>query len=90
MLAASQGAVLALSSRSWLSYSHGGRHLTTPMSYEALQWAGTFSTDLCPDGIVAISDTFLRILSVERKGEAFNQQVCPKIEKWEFEEMLRQ
>ncbi|KAG5179960.1 putative spliceosomal protein sap [Tribonema minus] len=72
-----QGALLALSSRSWLSYSHGGRHLTTPMSYETLQYAGTFCTEHCPEGIVAISDTFLRILSVERKGEAFNQQAIP-------------
>jgi len=72
-----QGVVLALSSRSWLSYLHGGRHLTTPLSYETLQFAGNFSTEHCPDGIVAISDTFLRILSVERKGEAFNQQAVP-------------
>jgi hypothetical protein len=67
--------VLALSSRSWLSYIHRGRHITTPLSYEPLEYAGNFCTEHCPYGIVAISDTFLRIIAVERRGEAFNQQV---------------
>ena len=52
-----------------------GRHVTSPLSYEALEYAGDFCTEHCPEGIVAISDTFLRILAVERRGDTFNQQV---------------
>ncbi|CAM9268447.1 unnamed protein product [Chrysoparadoxa australica] len=74
-----QGAegVLALSSRSWLSYSHQGRHINTPLSYDMLEGASPFATEQVPEGIVAISENTLRIIAVERLGQMFNQQAIP-------------
>lgn len=69
--------VLALSTRSWLTYFHQGRHITSPLSYDPLAHASEFSTEHCPEGIVAISDSSLRIVSVDRLGEAFNQRTIP-------------
>ena len=70
--------VLALSSRPWLSYQAGrGRHSITPLSYEALQYASNFTSEQCPEGIVAIAENTLRILTVDSLGELFNQTKVP-------------
>merc|ERR1712232_471741 len=68
-------AMLALSSRSWLAYSHQGRQHITPLSYEPLEFASNFTSEVCPDGIVAVTGDTLRILATERLGELFNQTV---------------
>ena len=52
-----------------------GRYQLTPLSYEALDHAGSFASDQCAEGICAIAKSSLRILTVERLGEVFNQQV---------------
>lgn len=52
--------VLAMSSRSWLSYSYQSRFHLTPLSYETLEYASSFSSEQCPEGIVAISANTLR------------------------------
>lgn len=70
-------AVLCLSSRSWLSYTHQGRYHMTPLSYELLEYSSAFSSEQCPEGVVAISGNTLRIVTVERLGELFNQTVIP-------------
>jgi splicing factor 3B subunit 3 len=41
----------------------------TPLSYEMLENASSFSSEKCPEGIVAIAGNTLRIISVERLGE---------------------
>jgi splicing factor 3B subunit 3 len=66
-------AVLALSSRSWLSYIYQGQHRVTPLSYETLDYASAFSSEACPEGIVAVSKNTLRILALEKLGLVFNQ-----------------
>lgn len=73
-----QGAesVLALSSRSWLSYMYQGRFHLTPLSYETLEYASGFASEQCPEGIVAISANTLRILALEKLGAVFNQEIC--------------
>lgn len=68
-------ALMALSSRPWLGYSDGGRFLLSPVSYEALDWACSFSSDQCPEGIIAVAKGTLRIMTVDRLGETFNQTV---------------
>jgi splicing factor 3B subunit 3 len=68
-------AVLALSSRSWLSYMYQGRFHLTPLSYEMLEYASGFASEQCPEGIVAISVNTLRILALEKLGAVFNQEV---------------
>jgi splicing factor 3B subunit 3 len=67
-------AVLALSSRSWLSYMYQGRFHLTPLSYETLEHASGFASEQCPEGIVAISVNTLRILALEKLGAVFNQE----------------
>lgn len=66
-------AVLAMSSRSWLSYYYQSRFYLTPLSYESLEYASGFSSEQCPEGIVAISTNTLRILALEKLGAVFNQ-----------------
>ena len=68
-------AVLALSSRSWLSYMYQGRFHLTPLSYEMLEYASGFASEQCPEGIVAISVNTLRILALEKLGAVFNQEI---------------
>lgn len=65
--------VLAMSSRSWLSYYYQNRFHLTPLSYESLEFASGFSSEQCPEGIVAISTNTLRILALEKLGAVFNQ-----------------
>ena len=52
--------VLAMSSRSWLSYWYQSRFHLTPLSYETLEYASGFASEQCPEGIVAISTNTLR------------------------------
>ncbi|KAK9701194.1 pre-mRNA-splicing factor rse1, partial [Basidiobolus ranarum] len=70
-------AVLALSSRPWLSYSFQSRNRLTPLSYEALEYGSGFCSEQCSEGIVAISANTLRILTVEKLGDVFNQLSIP-------------
>lgn len=70
-------AVLAMSSRSWLSYSYQNRFHLTPLSYETLEYASGFASEQCPEGIVAISTNTLRILALEKLGAVFNQVATP-------------
>lgn len=65
--------LMALSSRPWLGYSDQGRFLLSPLSYEGLDWASSFSSDQCPEGILAVAKGTLRIMTVDRLGETFNQ-----------------
>jgi len=51
-------------------------HLT-PLSYESLEYASGFSSEQCPEGVVAISTNTLRILALEKLGAVFNQMAFP-------------
>ena len=68
-------AMLALSSRPWLGYSEGGRFTLTPLSYDALDGGAGFCSEQCPEGFVAVAKDSLRVLTLERLGEYFNQKV---------------
>lgn len=70
-------AVLAMSSRTWLSYYYQNRFHLTPLSYESLEYASGFSSEQCNEGIVAISTNTLRILALEKLGAVFNQITFP-------------
>jgi len=72
-----QPAVLALSSRCWVTYSFQGRLIQVPLSYFQLEYGACFKSELCPEGIVAISENTLRIITIEKLGEMFNQTVHP-------------
>ncbi|KAG7031633.1 Spliceosome-associated protein [Cucurbita argyrosperma subsp. argyrosperma] len=70
-------AILCLSSRPWLGYIHQGHFLLTPLSYETLEYASSFSSDQCAEGVVAVAGSFLRVFTIERLGETFNETVIP-------------
>ncbi|CAK8574337.1 unnamed protein product [Lathyrus sativus] len=70
-------AMLCLSSRPWLGYIHQGHFLLTPLSYETLEFAASFSSDQCVEGVVAVAGEALRIFTIERLGETFNETVIP-------------
>ncbi|KAF8564203.1 hypothetical protein P879_08613 [Paragonimus westermani] len=70
-------AVLSVSSRSWLSYAYQNRFHLIPLSYEALEYASGFSSEQCPEGIVAICENSLRIMALEKLGAVFNQTSYP-------------
>merc|ERR1712150_400500 len=67
----------ALSSRSWLSHTYQNRFHMTPLSYDVLEYASSFSSEQCPEGIVCISVNTLRIVTLEKLGDLFNQQIVP-------------
>ncbi|KAL5994456.1 hypothetical protein ACLOJK_024506 [Asimina triloba] len=66
-------AMLCLSSRPWLGYIHQGHFLLTPLSYETLEYAASFSSDQCAEGVVAVAGDALRVFTIERLGETFNE-----------------
>lgn len=70
-------AMLCLSSRPWLGYIHQGHFLLTPLSYETLEYAASFSSDQCAEGIVAVAKDQLRVFTIERLGETFNETAIP-------------
>ena len=65
--------MLAVSSRSWLSFWYQSRFHLSPLSYELLEYASGFASEQCPEGIVAIAANTLRILALEKLGTVFNQ-----------------
>ncbi|KAF8242261.1 hypothetical protein K440DRAFT_617699 [Wilcoxina mikolae CBS 423.85] len=70
-----QPAVLALSSRPWLGYNDSrGQYMLTPLTYPALEWGWTFSSEQCPEGMVGIQGQNLRIFAVERLTENLQQE----------------
>ncbi|KAJ0975398.1 hypothetical protein J5N97_017363 [Dioscorea zingiberensis] len=70
-------AMLCLSSRPWLGYIHQGHFLLTPLSYETLEYAASFSSDQCAEGVVAVAGDALRVFTIERLGETFNETSIP-------------
>ena len=45
--------------------------------YETLEFGSGFSSEQCPEGIVAVTGNTLRILSVEKMDQVFNQAKIP-------------
>ncbi|KAJ3149884.1 Splicing factor 3B subunit 3 [Geranomyces michiganensis] len=70
-------AVLALSSRPWLSYTYQSRTKLVPLSCTTLEYGSSFCSEQCPEGIVAIESNNLHILTVERLGSVFNHTSVP-------------
>lgn len=53
-------AILALSSRSWLNYTHQNLMHFTPLIFETLDFAWGFSAELSPEGLIGITGSTLR------------------------------
>ncbi|KDQ21634.1 hypothetical protein BOTBODRAFT_26066 [Botryobasidium botryosum FD-172 SS1] len=70
-------AILALSSRSWLNYAYQNLLHFTPLIYENLDHAWSFSAELCPNGLIGISGSILRIFQIAKLGSKLKQDVIP-------------
>jgi len=53
-------AILALSSRSWLNYTHQNLMHFTPLIFESFDYAWSFSAELSPEGLIGIAGSLLR------------------------------
>ena len=64
-------AILALSSRSWINYTHQNMMHFTPLIYENLDYAWGFSAELSTEGLIGIAGNVLRYvhISVDFDGE---------------------
>jgi len=69
--------MLAKSTRCWLCYNHQGKFFMTPLSYVPLQCATNFSSEQCSNGVVGFFETTLRIFTIDRLGDTFNQVNVP-------------
>lgn len=70
-------AVMALSSRAWLNYTYQDRLEFTPLIYDTLEHASSFSAELCPDGLIGITGNTLRIFMIPKLGLKLKQDVIP-------------
>ncbi|KAG0214840.1 CPSF A subunit region-domain-containing protein [Mortierella sp. GBAus27b] len=70
-------AVLALSSRPWLSYQIQSRIHLNPLSYDSLEYAASFVSEQCLEGVVAIAGNELKIFTIEKFGQVFNETAVP-------------
>ncbi|KAI9487668.1 MAG: CPSF A subunit region-domain-containing protein [Benjaminiella poitrasii] len=70
-------AVLALSTRPWITYTFQNRLHLTPLSYEMLEYGSEFISEQCHEGVVAIAGNTLRIFTIEKLGNIFNQISIP-------------
>ncbi|TCD65090.1 pre-mRNA-splicing factor rse1 [Steccherinum ochraceum] len=69
--------ILALSSRSWLNYTYQNLMHFTPLIFENLDYAFSFSAELCPEGLIGISGSVLRIFQIPRLGTKLKQDAIP-------------
>lgn len=53
-------AILALSSRTWLNYTHQNTMHFCPLIYDALDYASSFSAELSPEGFIGITGNVLK------------------------------
>jgi len=65
-------AVVALSSRPWLLYNYQNKYIQSPISYDHIEYLSSFTSEVCNQGIVAITNQSLKILTIDNLGEKFN------------------
>ncbi|KAI9442521.1 mono-functional DNA-alkylating methyl methanesulfonate N-term-domain-containing protein [Lactarius indigo] len=66
-------AILALSSRTWLNYTHQNLMHFTPLIFDALDYSWSFSAELCPEGLIGITGNVLRIFQISKLGTKLKQ-----------------
>ncbi|KAJ3923468.1 CPSF A subunit region-domain-containing protein [Lentinula edodes] len=70
-------AILALSSRSWLNYTHQNLMYFTPLIFESFDFAWSFSAELSPEGLIGITGSTLRIFQIPKLGTQLKQDSIP-------------
>jgi len=70
-------AVLALSSKTWLSCTFADRVQFSPLIYEPLDHVWSFSAELCPEGLIGVIGGTLRIFTIADLGTKLKQEIVP-------------
>ncbi|KAJ7485181.1 CPSF A subunit region-domain-containing protein [Mycena galericulata] len=71
------GAVLVLSTRPWIYYTHNGQQRFAPLLYDELQYGCNFSHEMCEGGLAAIVGNELRIFKLTKINQQLNQRSIP-------------
>lgn len=74
---AGTNSIMASSAKPWLCYNYMSKYYATILNYDTLDYASSFSSEVCNEGIVAISGNTFKIFQINRFGEVFNQVVVP-------------
>ncbi|KAG2015443.1 pre-mRNA-splicing factor rse1 [Coprinopsis cinerea AmutBmut pab1-1] len=72
-----EDAILAISSRVWLNYSHQQKMEFTPLACETPECASSFTGESCPEGIISIAKNTLSISTVSKLGMKLKQESVP-------------
>lgn len=70
-----RSALLACTNKCWLVYGHKNRCHLSPLSYEPFDYAASFSSPDIKEGIVVISGSTLKVISLDRLGDVYSQQI---------------
>jgi splicing factor 3B subunit 3 len=70
-------AVLALSSRSWLTYSWQNSLHIQPIAYDSADSAAFFASSQCAEGIIMTAANTLKVVSIDKIGELFHKHSVP-------------
>lgn len=73
----SQTAVLALSTQNWLSYTNQDKLQFSPLIFDSLDHAFTFSAELCPEGLIGIMGGSLKIFTIPSLENKLKQDSIP-------------
>ncbi|TDL17743.1 hypothetical protein BD410DRAFT_807099 [Rickenella mellea] len=65
--------ILALSSRIWVNYVYQNSMHFTSLLCDNFDYASSFSTALCPEGIIGVSGTTIRIFTIPKLGTKLKQ-----------------
>ncbi|SNX84139.1 probable splicing factor 3B subunit 3 [Melanopsichium pennsylvanicum] len=66
-------AIMALSTRTWLSFTYQDRLQFTPLIFDPLDHAWSFSAELCPEGMIGIVGSTLRIFTIPSLASKLKQ-----------------
>ncbi|PLW12995.1 hypothetical protein PCANC_20927 [Puccinia coronata f. sp. avenae] len=69
--------VIALSSRTWLNYTFQNLLHFNPLIYDAIDNVHSFSAELCPEGLIGIVGSSLRIFTIPKLGVKVKQDAMP-------------
>ncbi|KAG0149752.1 hypothetical protein CROQUDRAFT_104890 [Cronartium quercuum f. sp. fusiforme G11] len=73
----SKTSVIALSSRTWLNYTYQNMLQFNPLIYDSIDNVHSFSAELCPEGLIGIVGSSLRIFTIPKLGIKVKQDSMP-------------
>eukprot|EP00756_Hemistasia_phaeocysticola_P054666 Hpha_TRINITY_DN30578_c0_g1::TRINITY_DN30578_c0_g1_i1::g.193750::m.193750/K12830/SF3B3, SAP130, RSE1; splicing factor 3B subunit 3 len=70
-------AMCVLSSRTWVAHTYQSRYQFIPLGSEPFEHLAPFASEQCPEGVVTVRQSQVKILSFERFGETFSKTTVP-------------